>query len=70
MNNQNYFSNELNKEDNLNIRVLIEKYLSNWKWFVLGIVLALTGSYFYLRYSIPKYQASTSILIKDNKKFD
>ncbi|MDP2160903.1 MAG: Wzz/FepE/Etk N-terminal domain-containing protein, partial [Flavobacterium sp.] len=46
----------------------LEYYLGYWKWFVLCIFLALIGAYTYLRYSTPIYRASTTILVKDDKK--
>ena len=42
--------------------------LRYWKWFVLGIVISVGLSILYLRYTTPQYNASASILIKDNKK--
>lgn len=63
----NLFPEEKEKED-FNLRDAIERYLGYWKWFVLAICLCLTLSYVYLRYTIPQYQASTTILVKDEKK--
>lgn len=67
---QKYSQNKFNDrtEESLNIRSEIEKYLIHWKWFGLGCILALSLAFVYLRYSTPKYSASASILIKDNKK--
>ena len=54
--------------DNLNIREEIEKYVFHWKWFVLGLIIALSGAYTYLRYVPNQYSVETSILINDDKK--
>ena len=51
------------ENDSLNIRAELEKYLIHWKWFVLGMFLALTGAYVYLRYTVPTYGASATIMI-------
>ncbi|MFK8058546.1 MAG: GumC family protein [Polaribacter sp.] len=51
-----------------NIREEIEKYSIHWKWFLLGGILSISIAYLYLRYTTPIYSASTTILIKDNKK--
>lgn len=67
--NQNYSTNNFNKEEEtLNLRAEIEKYLHHWKWFVLSIIVSMGISFLYLRYSTQNYRASSSILIKDNKK--
>ena len=56
------------EKDTINIREEIEKYLLYWKWFVLGILLSLLFAYVYTRYITPKYNVTTSIMIKDNQK--
>lgn len=56
------------QEDDIQLRAILEKYLIHWKWFVLGAILCLTVAYVYLRYTIAQYQASTTILVKDEKK--
>lgn len=56
------------EDETLNIREEIEKYLVDWKWFVLGVLISLTLAFFYLKYSTPQYSANSSIMLKDNKK--
>ena len=51
-----------------NYRAIIIKYVSYWKLFVFLIFLALSISFLYLRYSISQYEASITILIKNNQK--
>ena len=63
---QNQISNE-EIENDFQLRAILDQYLSQWKWFVLGVAICLIISYTYLRYTIPQYRASTTILIKDNK---
>ncbi|MFY0631412.1 MAG: polysaccharide biosynthesis tyrosine autokinase [Flavobacteriaceae bacterium] len=66
---QNYISNPFdNEESSLNIRSEIEKYIRYWKWFALGVFIAIGIAYVYLRYTLPTYSATATILIKDNKK--
>lgn len=43
-------------------------YLSNWKWFLLGIVVFFTGAYIYLRYTTPQYNAVATLMLRDEKK--
>jgi capsular exopolysaccharide synthesis family protein len=56
------------KEEDNNLREEIDKYLFQWKWFVLGVIITLTGAFLYLRYATPIYQSSATILVKDEKK--
>ncbi|WP_327018502.1 GumC family protein [Croceibacter atlanticus] len=56
------------KEEDNNLREEIDKYLFQWKWFVLGVIITLTGAFLYLRYSTPIYQSTATILVKDEKK--
>jgi uncharacterized protein involved in exopolysaccharide biosynthesis len=65
---ENFNSNQFQDTDTINIREELEKYIIHWKWFLLGGVLALLLAFVYLRYSTPKYKATTSIMIKDNQK--
>ncbi len=63
----NYISEE-NENENFNLRDTLERYLGHWQWFVLAVCFCLTVAYVYLRYATPLYQASTTILVKDEKK--
>jgi len=60
-------SDESQNED-FNLRDNLERYLNNWQWFVLAAGLSVTIAFVYLRYTTPQYQASTTILVKDEKK--
>lgn len=63
----NNYTEEEQVED-FNLRESIERYLSHWQWFVLGVCFCVTLAYVYLRYTTAQYQASTTILVKDDKK--
>lgn len=63
----NFMTEEYQEED-IQLRAILEKYLIHWQWFVLGVLLCITAAYVYLRYTTPQYQASTTILVKDEKK--
>lgn len=39
-------------------------FAGNWKWFVLSLIIACCGAYYYLQITPKVYQASTSIMIK------
>ena len=57
-----------NQNEDFDLRTVLEKYLIHWQWFVFGAFLCLAVAYVYLRYVTPQYQASTTILVKDEKK--
>lgn len=57
-----------NSEDKpVNLRDLLFKYVIYWKWFLLSVLAFFALAKLYLRYSIPVFKASTTILIKDDK---
>lgn len=64
----NDYISEENENKDFNLRDTLERYLGYWQWFVLSVCLCLTVAYVYLRYATPQYQASTTILVKDEKK--
>ena len=53
---------------NFNLKEEIENYISHWKWFVVGVFVCFTVAYLYLRYTIPQYKATSTILVKDDRK--
>jgi len=54
-------------EENLFMQ-LITRYLSYWPLFIILLLTFGVGAYVFVLYSTPKYEASASILIKDEKK--
>ena len=55
------------KED-AQVGQMLAGYISYWPLFLMCLTLALGAAYFYIKYSIPKYEATAKILIKDDKK--
>ena len=51
-----------------NLRVILLRYLKNWKWFALSLLLSGAAAYVYLLYKTPIYKVQASLLIKDEKK--
>ncbi|OQP63402.1 hypothetical protein A3860_23950 [Niastella vici] len=47
---------------------LWNRYASYWPWFVFLLLLAIGGACLYMRYSIPQYESTARLLIKDEKK--
>ncbi len=66
MENNNSFNDDI--ENDFDLKSFSDKYLIHWKWFGLGVGISLILAFLYLRYTIPQYQASTTILVKDEKK--
>ena len=66
--NNNTNTHQIENHDTINVRAELEKYLIHWKWFLTGILISVILAFLYLRYSTPKYTATTTIMIKDNKK--
>lgn len=60
--------NNFQPKEEILIVQLIAKYINYLPLFIVFFIVALTASFFYLRYAIPKYQATASLIIKDEKK--
>jgi len=56
------------EDEPVNYRASIEKYLFLWKWFALGVIMALLAAYVYLRYTPNQYEVNAAILIDDEEK--
>lgn len=63
MDNQHKFE----REDNL-FRIVIQTFFPFWPLFLSLILLFFLIGWAYLRYSTPVYEASASIIIKDEQK--
>lgn len=68
MENNNYHSFNENIENDFDLNAFSKNYLIHRKWFGLGVGISLILAFLYLRYTMPQYQASTTILVKDEKK--
>ena len=53
------------KEENL--KNILSKYLSQWKWFLLCVFVALTIAYLNIRYTIPEYLVKSQVQIVQDK---
>ncbi len=54
-------------DDNL-MQQFVSKYLPYWPLFLLAVIIGVAVAYTYLRYAIPVYEATATIIIKDDKK--
>ena len=64
---QNKYVGPEENEQNL-AQQLVSKYLPYWPLILLSIVLAIGAGYAYLKYATPIYEASATLIIKDEKK--
>ena len=60
-----YIDDSEQQDDEINLREAFEKYSYHWKWFVLGVFIALAAAFIYLRYATYQYEVSSTILIDD-----
>ena len=65
---EDYIKKNSEQDDSINIREEIEKYLLQWRWFLVSVLVFLAIAFFYLRYSTPIYKSTTKILVKDDRK--
>lgn len=65
-NNENLYDEFGNRQNGINLRETLEQYLFFWKWFALGIILALIGAFLFLKYSHYQYQVESKILLLDD----
>ena len=56
------------KEENIDVKELLFKYLIHWPWFVGAVIACLIAAWAYLYMSTPVYNISATVLIKDDKK--
>ena len=56
------------KEENIDVKELLFKYLIHWPWFVGAVIACLITAWGYLYMSTPVYNISATVLIKDDKK--
>src|SRR5687767_5672286 len=62
------YNNEIDKTEKNLIIVVLSKFLPYWPLFGILLLICLTGAWAYIRNSTPFYEASASILFKDEKK--
>lgn len=57
----------LNQEENSIIQI-VGKYTTYWPMFLLFLAFSIVGAFLYLRYATPLYEATATLIIKDEKK--
>ena len=54
--------------DDTQLSQVVAGYLTYWPLFLIFLLLAIGGAFFYLRYATTKYEAKATLVIKDEKK--
>lgn len=60
--------NESGDLEEISLGDIFDKYTPYWPWFMVLLIIGLSGAWIYLRYTNPVYQSTASILVKDEKK--
>lgn len=50
------------------LKVMIQKYIKKWKWFLVSMILFLSLSYIFTYFSTPNYKIKTSLILRDQTK--
>ena len=50
----------------LNFQTILAALVLNWQWFLLSLIIFVSGALIYLRYAEPVYSISARMLIKDD----
>jgi len=58
----------LQSKNSSNLREQVDKYFSNWKWFLLSLFICFSLAFIYLRYATDTYKISTTIKIADSRE--
>jgi hypothetical protein len=61
----NHFA--LEKENN-GFQQILTKFIPYWPLFLISLLISVACLYLYLKFTIPIYETSASVLIKDEKK--
>ena len=56
------------QNDDIQLGQILAGYLTYWPIFLIFLLLAIGGAFFYLRYAPVKFEAKATLVIKDEKK--
>lgn len=60
-------SSENERNEEISIGDLFYQFIPYWPYFVILLILTLASTWIYLRYKMPVYQTTATLLIKDDK---
>lgn len=58
-------SSSIQEEDEVDVKVLVNKFLSLWPWALISCVILVILAGLYLHFSTPSYHVNASVLIKE-----
>ncbi len=67
MENYQPLSSETSNEP-FNFQEKLDSFLIHWKWILLSVFVCLFVCFIYLRYATPQYNATTTIIVRDDRK--
>ncbi len=56
------------QQGGLNFQTIFAALVLNWQWFLLSLIICISGALIYLRYAEPVYQVSARMHIKDEQR--
>ena len=63
-----YIPYQVVSADNPPLSSYLAPYLRHWPWYVLSLLLAMSGAYAYLLYKQPIYRIQASLMLQDEKR--
>ena len=61
-------NSEFGETEEISMGDLLNKFIPFWPFFVLLLLISMSGAWLYLRYTLPIYKTTATLLIKDDKK--
>ncbi|HMM16025.1 MAG TPA: Wzz/FepE/Etk N-terminal domain-containing protein [Petrimonas sp.] len=58
---------EKKSDSSASVREIFGLFIKHWIWFLLGVILAMTAAFLFLRYTVPVYNVTSTIKLKDVK---
>lgn len=55
-------------ENDYPLKSFLEKYFNQWRWYLICAFVSIILAFLYLRYTVPQYEATTTLLVKDEMK--
>jgi len=59
---------ENEEESRFSFQAIFSMLVLNWQWFLLSLIICVSGALIYLRYAEPVYQVSARMLIKEQER--
>lgn len=56
-----------NKEEQIDIKSILIKFLDKWHWFIISICICLIGAFLYIKFTPPMYQIGARVLVNSNE---